>query len=143
MQRVVTRRRDAVMVTGWPSFSDLMKEESITKADDFSYGMHRVEATCSQVNSSSTAVVYSSTTRSSVCHRADTDRHLFNPAVNVELPVNPTCMSLDCGRVRNPGYMERTQANAGRTCRRHTESLQPVDSNPESSCCEVPTTTLL
>lgn len=50
MQRVVTRRRDAVMVTGWPSFSDLMKEESITKADDFSYGMHRVEATCSQVH---------------------------------------------------------------------------------------------
>ncbi|XP_076731725.1 methionine-R-sulfoxide reductase B3 isoform X2 [Maylandia zebra] len=34
--------------SGWPSFSDLMKEESITKADDFSYGMHRVEATCSQ-----------------------------------------------------------------------------------------------
>ncbi|XP_029318155.1 methionine-R-sulfoxide reductase B3 isoform X2 [Cottoperca gobio] len=34
--------------SGWPSFFDLMKEESITVTDDFSYGMHRVEATCSQ-----------------------------------------------------------------------------------------------
>ncbi|XP_006799857.1 methionine-R-sulfoxide reductase B3 [Neolamprologus brichardi] len=34
--------------SGWPSFSDLVKEESVTKADDFSYGMHRVETTCSQ-----------------------------------------------------------------------------------------------
>lgn len=65
MQRVVTRRHDAVMVTGWPSFSDLMKEESVTKADDFSYGMHRVETTCSQVHRKR---VYSSTTSSSVCH---------------------------------------------------------------------------
>ncbi|XP_059181877.1 methionine-R-sulfoxide reductase B3 isoform X2 [Centropristis striata] len=34
--------------SGWPSFYDLVKEESITLSDDFSYGMHRVEATCSQ-----------------------------------------------------------------------------------------------
>ncbi|XP_070848353.1 methionine-R-sulfoxide reductase B3 isoform X2 [Chaetodon trifascialis] len=34
--------------SGWPSFFDLMKEESITQSDDFSYGMHRVEATCSK-----------------------------------------------------------------------------------------------
>lgn len=34
---------------GWPSFFDLIKEESITLTDDFSYGMHRVETSCSQV----------------------------------------------------------------------------------------------
>lgn len=34
--------------SGWPSFFDLVKEESITESDDFSYGMHRVETTCSQ-----------------------------------------------------------------------------------------------
>ncbi|XP_030576544.1 methionine-R-sulfoxide reductase B3 isoform X2 [Archocentrus centrarchus] len=34
--------------SGWPSFFDLLKEDSITKTDDFSYGMHRVETTCSQ-----------------------------------------------------------------------------------------------
>uniref|UniRef100_A0A672YWN0 Peptide-methionine (R)-S-oxide reductase n=1 Tax=Sphaeramia orbicularis TaxID=375764 RepID=A0A672YWN0_9TELE len=34
--------------SGWPSFYDLVKEESITLSDDFSYGMHRVETTCSQ-----------------------------------------------------------------------------------------------
>ncbi|CAK6977627.1 methionine-R-sulfoxide reductase B3 isoform X1 [Scomber scombrus] len=34
--------------SGWPSFFDLVKEESITLSDDFSYGMHRVETTCSQ-----------------------------------------------------------------------------------------------
>ncbi|XP_074554908.1 methionine-R-sulfoxide reductase B3 isoform X2 [Halichoeres trimaculatus] len=34
--------------SGWPSFFDLMKEESISNSDDFSYGMHRVETTCSQ-----------------------------------------------------------------------------------------------
>ncbi|KAL4660266.1 Peptide methionine sulfoxide reductase msrB-like [Arapaima gigas] len=33
---------------GWPSFYDLIKEESVTLTDDFSYGMHRVETTCSQ-----------------------------------------------------------------------------------------------
>ncbi|XP_058481492.1 methionine-R-sulfoxide reductase B3 isoform X2 [Solea solea] len=34
--------------SGWPSFFDLMKEESVSVSDDFSYGMHRVEITCSQ-----------------------------------------------------------------------------------------------
>ncbi|KAG7236824.1 hypothetical protein INR49_000201 [Caranx melampygus] len=34
--------------SGWPSFFDLLKEESVTLTDDFSYGMHRVETTCSQ-----------------------------------------------------------------------------------------------
>ncbi|XP_062862204.1 methionine-R-sulfoxide reductase B3 isoform X1 [Trichomycterus rosablanca] len=34
--------------SGWPSFFDLIKEESITVMDDFSYGMHRVETSCSQ-----------------------------------------------------------------------------------------------
>ncbi|XP_074482315.1 methionine-R-sulfoxide reductase B3 isoform X1 [Sebastes fasciatus] len=37
--------------SGWPSFFDLVKDESITVADDFSYGIHRVEATCSQCGS--------------------------------------------------------------------------------------------
>ncbi|XP_053505942.1 methionine-R-sulfoxide reductase B3 isoform X4 [Ictalurus furcatus] len=34
--------------SGWPSFFDLIKEESVTLTDDFSYGMHRVETSCSQ-----------------------------------------------------------------------------------------------
>ncbi|TSK13272.1 Methionine-R-sulfoxide reductase B3 [Bagarius yarrelli] len=34
--------------SGWPSFFDLIKEDSITLTDDFSYGMHRVETSCSQ-----------------------------------------------------------------------------------------------
>ncbi|TNN72889.1 Methionine-R-sulfoxide reductase B3, mitochondrial [Liparis tanakae] len=34
--------------SGWPSFFDLVKEEAVTGADDFSHGMHRVETTCSQ-----------------------------------------------------------------------------------------------
>ncbi|XP_056280805.1 methionine-R-sulfoxide reductase B3 [Pseudoliparis swirei] len=34
--------------SGWPSFSDLVKEEAVTGSDDFSHGMHRVETTCSQ-----------------------------------------------------------------------------------------------
>ncbi|XP_027007304.1 methionine-R-sulfoxide reductase B3 isoform X2 [Tachysurus fulvidraco] len=34
--------------SGWPSFFDLIKEDSISLTDDFSYGMHRVEASCSQ-----------------------------------------------------------------------------------------------
>ncbi|KAM9824423.1 methionine-R-sulfoxide reductase B3 [Neosynchiropus ocellatus] len=37
--------------SGWPSFFDLLKEESISVTDDFSYGMHRVETTCSQCGS--------------------------------------------------------------------------------------------
>ncbi|XP_034019621.1 methionine-R-sulfoxide reductase B3 isoform X2 [Thalassophryne amazonica] len=34
--------------SGWPSFFDLLKEESVSLSDDFSDGMHRVETTCSQ-----------------------------------------------------------------------------------------------
>ncbi|KTG36339.1 hypothetical protein cypCar_00021805 [Cyprinus carpio] len=34
--------------TGWPSFFDLINKDSVTLTDDFSYGMHRVETTCSQ-----------------------------------------------------------------------------------------------
>ncbi|KAF0039174.1 hypothetical protein F2P81_009658 [Scophthalmus maximus] len=33
---------------GWPSFFDLVKDESVTLTDDYSYGIHRVETTCSQ-----------------------------------------------------------------------------------------------
>uniref|UniRef100_A0A672H5P1 L-methionine (R)-S-oxide reductase n=1 Tax=Salarias fasciatus TaxID=181472 RepID=A0A672H5P1_SALFA len=40
-----------LMLSGWPSFSDLVKEDSVSLSDDFSYGMHRVETTCSQVRS--------------------------------------------------------------------------------------------
>ncbi|KAJ8379081.1 hypothetical protein AAFF_G00231720 [Aldrovandia affinis] len=34
--------------SGWPSFFNLIKEDSVAQDDDFSFGMHRVEATCSQ-----------------------------------------------------------------------------------------------
>ncbi|KAI1905425.1 hypothetical protein AGOR_G00016050 [Albula goreensis] len=34
--------------SGWPAFFNLIKEDSITLSDDFSFGMHRVETTCSQ-----------------------------------------------------------------------------------------------
>ncbi|AWP00953.1 putative methionine-R-sulfoxide reductase B3 [Scophthalmus maximus] len=34
--------------SGWPSFFDLVKDESVTLTDDYSYGIHRVETTCSQ-----------------------------------------------------------------------------------------------
>ncbi|XP_051974948.1 methionine-R-sulfoxide reductase B3 isoform X2 [Xyrauchen texanus] len=34
--------------SGWPSFFDLINKDAITQTDDFSYGMHRVETTCSQ-----------------------------------------------------------------------------------------------
>uniref|UniRef100_A0A8C7XEZ5 Peptide-methionine (R)-S-oxide reductase n=1 Tax=Oryzias sinensis TaxID=183150 RepID=A0A8C7XEZ5_9TELE len=34
--------------SGWPSFFDIMKEDSVSLTDDFAHGMHRVEATCSQ-----------------------------------------------------------------------------------------------
>ncbi|XP_045569981.1 methionine-R-sulfoxide reductase B3 isoform X2 [Salmo salar] len=37
--------------SGWPSFYDLIKEESVTVTDDFAYGMHRVETSCSQCGS--------------------------------------------------------------------------------------------
>ncbi|KAM4678532.1 methionine-R-sulfoxide reductase B3 isoform 2-T3 [Discoglossus pictus] len=34
--------------SGWPSFYDVINSEALTFTDDFSYGMHRVEASCSQ-----------------------------------------------------------------------------------------------
>ncbi|XP_068132864.1 methionine-R-sulfoxide reductase B3 isoform X3 [Hyperolius riggenbachi] len=34
--------------SGWPSFYDVVNPEAITTTDDFSYGMHRVETSCSQ-----------------------------------------------------------------------------------------------
>ncbi|KAK7129935.1 hypothetical protein R3I94_009168 [Phoxinus phoxinus] len=34
--------------SGWPSFFDLINKDTIKLTDDFSYGMHRVETTCSQ-----------------------------------------------------------------------------------------------
>ncbi|XP_076776462.1 methionine-R-sulfoxide reductase B3 [Arvicanthis niloticus] len=34
--------------SGWPSFHDVISSEAIEFTDDFSYGMHRVEASCSQ-----------------------------------------------------------------------------------------------
>ncbi|KAJ7987985.1 hypothetical protein DPEC_G00318930 [Dallia pectoralis] len=37
--------------SGWPSFYDLMKQESVAATDDFSHGIHRVEVTCSQCGS--------------------------------------------------------------------------------------------
>ncbi|XP_036374013.1 methionine-R-sulfoxide reductase B3-like [Megalops cyprinoides] len=37
--------------SGWPSFFDLVKEESVTVTDDFSYGMHRLETSCSRCGS--------------------------------------------------------------------------------------------
>nr|XP_039327782.1 methionine-R-sulfoxide reductase B3 isoform X2 [Saimiri boliviensis boliviensis]XP_039327783.1 methionine-R-sulfoxide reductase B3 isoform X2 [Saimiri boliviensis boliviensis] len=35
--------------SGWPSFHDVISSEAITFTDDFSYGMHRVETSCSQL----------------------------------------------------------------------------------------------
>lgn len=35
---------------GWPSFHDVISSDAITFTDDFSYGMHRVETSCSQVS---------------------------------------------------------------------------------------------
>ena len=37
--------------TGWPSFSDVVKNEHIKLIDDYAYNMHRVEAQCSKCNS--------------------------------------------------------------------------------------------
>ncbi|XP_075065549.1 methionine-R-sulfoxide reductase B3 isoform X2 [Mixophyes fleayi] len=34
--------------SGWPSFYDVVNPEALTLIDDFSYGMHRVETSCSQ-----------------------------------------------------------------------------------------------
>lgn len=35
---------------GWPSFHDVIDSDAVTFTDDFSYGMHRVETSCSQVS---------------------------------------------------------------------------------------------
>lgn len=37
--------------TGWPSFSDVVKNEHIKLIDDYAYNMHRVEAQCSKCES--------------------------------------------------------------------------------------------
>ncbi|XP_069629880.1 methionine-R-sulfoxide reductase B3 isoform X3 [Haliaeetus albicilla] len=34
--------------SGWPSFYDVISPDAITFNDDFSYGMHRIEISCSQ-----------------------------------------------------------------------------------------------
>ncbi|KAM4035762.1 methionine-R-sulfoxide reductase B3 isoform 1-T3 [Anomaloglossus baeobatrachus] len=34
--------------SGWPSFFEVINPEAITLTDDFSFGMHRVETSCSQ-----------------------------------------------------------------------------------------------
>ncbi|KAB0400904.1 hypothetical protein E2I00_008923, partial [Balaenoptera physalus] len=38
----------ACSVPGWPSFHDVISSDAVTFTDDFSYGMHRVETSCSQ-----------------------------------------------------------------------------------------------
>lgn len=48
----------------------------------------------------------------------------FTPTANLESPINPTpCMSLDGGRRPEypEEYLERTNADKGRTCKPHTE----------------------
>lgn len=35
---------------GWPSFHDVINSDAVAFTDDFSYGMHRVETSCSQVS---------------------------------------------------------------------------------------------
>jgi peptide-methionine (R)-S-oxide reductase len=37
--------------TGWPSFSDVVKNDHIKLIDDYAYNMHRVEAQCSKCSS--------------------------------------------------------------------------------------------
>ncbi|XP_063252601.1 methionine-R-sulfoxide reductase B3 isoform X4 [Prinia subflava] len=37
-----------IIVRGWPSFYDVISPDAITFNDDFSYGMHRIEISCSQ-----------------------------------------------------------------------------------------------
>ncbi|XP_066580270.1 methionine-R-sulfoxide reductase B3 isoform X2 [Amia ocellicauda] len=34
--------------SGWPSFFELIKQDAVSQTDDFSFGMHRVETSCSQ-----------------------------------------------------------------------------------------------
>lgn len=34
--------------TGWPSFHDLLREGHVTRRDDHSHGMHRIEVLCAR-----------------------------------------------------------------------------------------------
>uniref|UniRef100_A0A8D0H552 Peptide-methionine (R)-S-oxide reductase n=1 Tax=Sphenodon punctatus TaxID=8508 RepID=A0A8D0H552_SPHPU len=34
--------------SGWPSFYDVINSDTVTFTDDYSYGMHRIEISCSQ-----------------------------------------------------------------------------------------------
>ncbi|MEQ2250257.1 hypothetical protein ILYODFUR_038081 [Ilyodon furcidens] len=47
---------------------------------------------------------------------------IHTPKGNLELPINLTGMSLDCGR--KPEYLVRTHACTGRTCKLHAERPQ-------------------
>ncbi|MEQ2209166.1 hypothetical protein XENOCAPTIV_025793 [Xenoophorus captivus] len=47
---------------------------------------------------------------------------IHTPKGNLELPINLTGMSLDCGR--KPEYPVRTHACTGRTCKLHAERPQ-------------------
>ncbi|MED6283517.1 hypothetical protein CHARACLAT_009720 [Characodon lateralis] len=48
--------------------------------------------------------------------------HTHSPKGNLELPINLTGMSLDCGR--KPEYLVRTHTCTGRTCKLHAERPQ-------------------
>ncbi|MED6269182.1 hypothetical protein CHARACLAT_030549 [Characodon lateralis] len=48
--------------------------------------------------------------------------HSFTPKGNLERPINPAAMFLDCGR--KPEYLVRTHACTGRTCKLHAERPQ-------------------
>jgi peptide-methionine (R)-S-oxide reductase len=37
--------------TGWPSFNDVVNNKNVTLKDDYAFGMHRIEALCSQCGS--------------------------------------------------------------------------------------------
>ncbi|MEQ2281065.1 hypothetical protein AMECASPLE_026577 [Ameca splendens] len=47
---------------------------------------------------------------------------IHTPKGNLQLPINLTGMSLDCGR--KPEYLVRTHACTGRTCKLHAERPQ-------------------
>ncbi|MED6241687.1 hypothetical protein ATANTOWER_023963 [Ataeniobius toweri] len=64
--------------------------------------------------------------------QGNTQATMHTPTGNLELPINLTGMSLDCGR--KPEYPVRTHACTGRTCKLHTERLW--ESNPGPSCCK-------
>ncbi|MEQ2265833.1 hypothetical protein XENORESO_013297 [Xenotaenia resolanae] len=55
---------------------------------------------------------------------------IHTPKGNLELPINLTGMSLDCGR--KPEYPVRTHACTGRTCKLHAE--RPLAGNRYSIC---------